>query len=305
MDSGVAVVVLVASVASIVFLGLTFVPFVARWSANSHAVLIRLDLPARLERSVSQRLMASGRGAAIGALVFTVAAGLFLQLAPTATGDAGFEILFVVGATIVGASAGSAITAFTGIPTVVLDKPRVARSGAATAADYLHPFDRIAARAVVTVSIVVVIANAVIGTGGSFLASGFLAMLGAISLVLFEVMSRRIVDHPQPAGSTADLVWNDAIRASTLRDLVTAPFALGAYSLILGIVLLVEGLTGSPAQSTADVSSVLSSFALIVIVVFTRADRRQRFFLRRLWPDLRWNNSPDAGVPLLDPNGSS
>ena len=290
MDGGAWFISIVMSLGLIVALALSFVPFFARWRAYRHAATIRIDLPAQLERTVAARLMIRSRGGSLGGLVFTAAAALAFHFEIGVNNDSRLTGLFIVGSTFAGVAAGTAVAALTGGRTIAPDRPRVARARAVTVSDYLAPFELIGARVVVYAAVgllLVVSLFAAPGAGGSLFAIAFFAIFGAISLALFEVASRRIVDLPQPAGSTAELVWDDAIRASSLRDLVTAPIALGAYCLVFGVFGIAESSTHPAAMLVSWVAGSVFALTGLAAAAYSIATRPQRYFVDRLWSDLR------------------
>jgi hypothetical protein len=290
VDGGAWFISIVLSLGMIVGFALTFVPFCARWRAYRHAVSIRIDLPDRLERTVAGRLMARSRGGSLGGLVFTVAAALAFHFEVGVNHDSQLTSLFIVGSTFAGVAAGTAVAALTGNRTIAPDRPRVARARAVTVSDYLAPFELIGARIVVYAAVAVLLVASVFaapGAGGSLFGIAFFAIFGAVSLALFEVASRRIVDLSQPAGSTAELVWDDAIRASSLRDLVTAPLALGAYCLVFGVFGIAESSTHPAAMLVSYVVGGIFGLTGLAAAIYSIATRPQRYFVDRLWPDLR------------------
>jgi hypothetical protein len=270
-------------------LALTFVPVFAKWSAYRHSVLIRLDLPSRLQPAVSARLMASGRGAIVGGLVFSILGLVALSL-DVSGGDTPRSASFLLlGAAIAGSTVGTTVAALTGSRTIPSDQPRVARSNVATVADYVFPLERIGARVLVVLAVAVTIAIAVVDAGGLVSAAVFFAVLAAITLVLFEIAGRRVVDRSQPAGSTGELVWDDAIRALILRDMLVAPLTLAAFSLFIGVAHLLGGNNGPDS-----LVSVFPTFVALAVTLYSRASRPQRYFLTRLWPNLRWRDTADT-----------
>ena len=279
----------------VTLLALTFLPFYARWSAYRHSALIRIDLPTRLEKTVSARLMARDRGAGIGGLVFLVAAIIITSAGNGLNGDPTLSFWFVTGAAIVGTSVGTAVAALVGRPDVASDTTRVARSGVAAVADYLVPLELIGARVVVVLSVVATVVTAVLaGSVDSVFPISFFTALGAASLVFFEVASRRIVDVSQPAGSTGELVWDDAVRASSLRDLLVAPLILGTYSLIVVVAALLSDTVDPDAETVNSALGIGAPLLIIAVSLYSRASRPQRYFITRLWPDLRWSDTADT-----------
>ena len=293
---------ILAAVGMIVVIGASYVPWYARYRAYQHAVYLRLDLPSRLERVVGARLMARERGAGIGGFVFTVAAILVLTLWSDPLDDALLGSWFVVGALLAGAGVGTAVAALITRGDVAPGRPRVARAGAVAVRDYVAPFERIGARVVVVLAVaawIVVTAVDVPDDGALALGLAFFAVAGAVTLVLFEVASRRIVDVPQPAGSTAELVWDDAIRASALRDLLTGPLALGTYGLVFGAVGL-GAIGNSAASAAAFVGGGIVVASLVVNLIVGFVSRPARYFLDRLWADLRWSDTADTAATATD-----
>jgi len=290
MDGGAWFISILISIGMIVAFALTFVPFCARWRAHRHAASIRIDLPERLERTVAARLMAGSRGGSLGGLVFTAAAALAFHFEVGVGNDSQLTGLFIVGSAFAGVASGTAVAALTGSRTISPDRPRVARARAVAVSDYLAPFELIGARIVVFAAVGVLLVTTVVaapGAGGSLFAIAFFAIFGALSLALFEVASRRIVDLSQPAGSTAELVWDDAIRASSLRDLVTAPLALGAYCLVFGVFGIAESSTHPAAMLVSWVVGSIFALTGLAAAVYSIATRPQRYFVDRLWSDLR------------------
>jgi hypothetical protein len=278
------------SVLFAVFFALSFVPFFVRYTTLRHAQLIELRLPDHLEPVVGHRLMTRLRGGMIGGLVFTAIAAAAFQWQAGAVVDSDLTGLFVIGTAFVGLGAGTAVAALTGSVTIAPDQPRVARSGAVAVKDYLAPLELVGAR-VVVVGAVLLLAYALVvrdDIGAAIFGVAFFAVTAVIALALFEVVSRRIVDQSQPAGSTAELVWDDAIRSSTLRDLVTAPLALGAYCLIFGAFGVAEA-----ANPAAGYIGGFCGIAVAVAAILSRVTRTQSFFLRRLWPNLRWSDTDE------------
>ncbi|WP_411698138.1 hypothetical protein [Conyzicola sp.] len=300
MDGLTWFVAIVVAAVLVALFALTFVPFFSRYTSYRYSVDIRVDLPARLEPGVSSRFVAQGRGATIGGLSFAVAAVLALQ-GGILVGDGPSSSLWLVfGAVLVGSLVGSTVAAFTGSTAIASDQPRVARSRAVSVADYLSPLERVGAWVLVGASVVATVAMSVIGVGGAVFPVALLAGLGAVTLVMFEVASSRIVDRSQPAGSTADLVWDDAMRSSILRDLISGSLALGGLGLILGAVQLAGVSAGLSAAEMSNISGPLLSGVGLVLALYSRTGRPQRYFLGRLWPNLRWSDTAEPADVATD-----
>jgi hypothetical protein len=299
MDGGawfISIVVLIGLVAA---LALTYLPIYALWRAHAHARRIGLGLPAPLERGVSSRLMSRERGSSIGGIIFTVIAVAAFHFEAGNSNDSDLTALFIIGSVFAGVGTGAAVAALTGSNRVAPERARIARSGAVSVSDFLAPLERIGARVVVTVAVVALIGSTIVAMPGertSQFAIAFFAIFGAIYLALFEIMSRRIVERPQPAGSTAELVWDDAIRATSLRDLVTAPLALGSYCLIFGAIEIAENGTDPRTVAAAYTAAAIFAIAVLVLGIVSIATRPHRHFIERLWPDLRPSDTANVAT---------
>ncbi|GAB3604927.1 hypothetical protein GCM10027413_03360 [Conyzicola nivalis] len=297
MDNATLVVSACVGIIAVVGLAATFVPWYGRWRAYQQSAYLRVDLPTRLERAVSSRLISRERGGIIGAAalgglaVLGFATGIVDGLEPSLT------IFFIVGAVFVGVGVGTAIAALTGKKEVPSDVPRVARSEAASVADYIAPIERIGARVCVAIVVALAIAVGLAGPSADdlLLPVTLFAAAAILTLALFEMASRRIVEASQPAGSTAELVWDDAIRASVIRDLVTAPLALSVYGTVFGVFALADRSIGA-AAATAYLGSALVIAGFIITVVVSAVTRPRRYFLDRLWPNLRWSDTADVAT---------
>jgi hypothetical protein len=282
---------------AVIGLAVSFVPLYGRWRAYQQSAYLRVDLPTRLERAVSSRLVSRERGGIIGAMVLGGAAVAWFATGAVDGFEPGLATLFVVGAVFAGVGIGTAIAALTGKKEVPSDLPRVARSESASVADYIAPVERIGARVVVGLVVAVAVGIGVAGPPSErlVLPVTVFAVAAVATLALFEIASRRIVAASQPAGSTAELVWDDAIRASVIRDLVTAPLALAVYGTVFGVFALAENSVGAAAV-TAYLGLGLMIAGLVVTLVVTTVTRPRRYFLDRLWPNLRWSDTADETV---------
>ncbi|WNB86270.1 hypothetical protein [Cellulomonas sp. ATA003] len=107
-------------------------------------------------------------------------------------------------------------------------------------------------------------------------------------MAVYEVAAARLLDRPQVATTTLELAWDDALRASTLRDMLGAALAIG---LALPVALLsvvsdglVGGWPGNPAVGLVGgiVAVILGGGMLMVLV--SAILEPHRHFRRRLWP---------------------
>ena len=269
--------------AAIVILGLGLIAltFSSRFSADraeSFARSVGLELPPPLRAAVTARIARRHRAGSVGMILGTAAAAFLLATDTRSSENFASPFLLFAGS-FVGLAIGVAISSVTSSRTTDPDAVKYARTAAVALDDYVAPLERTGARIVVALAVAAVIAAYATGV----VANPVLAALGGLavaSLVLFEVAGRRLVERSQPATSPAELAWDDAVRASQLRDIVTAPLTLGSFSLVIGLGAIVDRLSDSYGFTAIAVTG----FGAIALVVASIVSRPQRYFLRRLWP---------------------
>jgi hypothetical protein len=292
----------VAATLSVVVLLVHLVPAYRAFAARrfGHAVWLAMphdDLLASVERRLSRRAVAGALG---GLAALPVVVAVLSLVEPPAPQDSDFAATFVlVGGYFAGIAVGSAANALTEPRAAREASVNYARAQAVELSDYVAPLERQGARIAVALSVVLggvlSVLAATIGDsrGSGFLGAFIIVGLGLLSLVLFEVGSRRLLSRGRPASSPTELAWDDALRASALRDLVTAPIALGTYGLLALGGELANGYGGatSVVGTTVLIAIVVAGFAALVAATVTRP---QRYYLRRLWPELA--ATQDAGA---------
>jgi hypothetical protein len=277
-------------------------PAVRRRSLVRFAGKVDLPLPdpslwPRAEAALARRNLAVDLGVAVG--VATAAVLAWVLGAPEglsgdtgATGD-GLWALIVAGAALAGAATGAA---WAGARQARQDAPapgpRVARPKASRATDYVAPLELWGARVMALAPAVALAIGLVIATAIGTVAPAELlnvgtvlaAIVGLTALAVGEVTERRLLDLPQTAGSSLELAWSDALRARVLRDVVTAPLAIGVYA-CFALVLAASAGVGDPTIANGLIGLIgLGMIALAVIAVVSVASRPQRHFRQRLWP---------------------
>lgn len=249
--------------------------------AAAFARAVALVLPDALRPVVTERVALRNRGAALG-----LVAGIATTALVLATNDANsaqFASPFLlIGGAFAGVAVGVALAAARASAPLDPQAVKYARPSAVTLDDYVAPLERAGARIVVALAVITV--GAAIATGAAV--SGVLiglVVLGVAALIVFEVAGRRIVGRGQPAESPTHLAWDDAVRASVLRDMVTAPIILGADAVVVAGGALVDHLLGGSdlAQIAIVVVCVLAAAGLAIASITSNP---QRYFLRRLWP---------------------
>ena len=262
----------------------TFTPGQRAARANSFARSVGLALPESLRAAVTERVALRHRGGAIGMVIGIATSAFALSIDPAS--GASFAAPFVlIGGAFSGLAVGVALTSARAAAPLDPDAVKYARTTAVTLTDYVAPLERTGARIVVALAVAVALVAVIAGVAlGVVLVA--LTLLGVAALVFFEVAGRRIVDRSQQAASPVELTWDDAVRASVLRDIVTAPITLGAYALVVSTSALVDQLLHG--NDFANVGIVLAAVvAAIALAVAAITSRPQRYFLTRLWPEVK------------------
>lgn len=222
------------------------------------------------------------RGAVIGALVAGLPAWYFTAGTPTTD-----RYLIIAGALVAGGGVGIAITALFLASRRPSDAITVARSTSVALSDYSSPGDRNLVRGLVALGVVTTVATVAVRPDHQLAPLGFgLTISAVVALIFFEIAARRVVALGQPAGSVAELVFNDAIRAGYVFDLLIAPITLGTFAALIGLRDLSAALGNPVAEALRQWSPlVLLAFVIISAIRGTRSDSG-RHYLRRLWPDI-------------------
>lgn len=249
--------------------------------ANRFARSVGLALTDGVRTVVTDRVSRRHRGGAVGMILGTAATVFVLSTDPASSDNFASPFVLVGGAfagLAVGVALTSASTAAPLDPTAV----KYARTSAVSLSDYVAPLERTGARIVVGLSVISLIAGVVSGVALNLVLVGLTAFAVA-ALLFFEVAGRRIVERAQPAGSPEELAWDDAVRASVLRDIVTGPITLGAFAFVVAAGAIADRLT----ESTSIVVLAAGLVFAVSLAIAAIASRPQRYFLRRLWPEVK------------------
>ncbi|WP_165067322.1 hypothetical protein [Marisediminicola senii] len=265
---------------------------------DKYARRVNLAMTPEVEPLVVARLVAREKSMFSGAMTGIGIGLIGSLLLPGGVGSSLVPLALVAGM-LLGLAAGAAVSSVRGQLAVAGDGPRVARMQAPGFADYVGPIERWGARGAVILAALSVVGAAIalsVGALGEARMSavdlvGSGAVAGAVAsivaLIGAELFAARIVAHRQPAGSTTELAWEDAIRAMTLRDLVSVPFVLGFVSAVMTFLLV-----GSNADTAgAGAPAALVGMAVLLIVVTTAislsaaswASKPMQHYWRRLW----------------------
>jgi hypothetical protein len=168
---------------------------------------------------------------------------------------------------------------------------RIARIRQTAISDYIPWRLRLTGWTIVVGSAIVIVIYQVIrsqlGSAGAALGRVLIpytivVALAVVGMTLFEVGARVLLRQGQPAASTDELVWDDALRSSALHDLIQGPFP----GLVLSVLYLSATLPNVGALTITAV--ILTVFVAIVSLIFSFTYRATRqWYLRRLWPTAR------------------
>jgi len=282
----------VAALAAVVF-SIPLVFTVSRGSRERSVTrlgtAVGLQVPASLTDQLAARNADRTRAASVGALLGTavVIVAILAGIVPTSDDSAG-DLWMLLGGTVTGLAIGATIAALSTKP-VVPEGERYARSGAVGLDDYLAPVDLAGSRIASAVSAAILVLAAVLLATGlipvtpALIVGAIVIVVGLAGLVMFEIVARRILDRALPVGSPAELAWNDALRARSMRDSASVPLCLGTWGSLA--VLLAIGATSS-LTVVAGIAAVLVFIAILAAAAVSIATRPQQHFLRRLWPDV-------------------
>lgn len=290
----------VAAVGVIAF-AISWTPLGARLALAQLTIARGLPLPTSIRRSVVSRMLTQMRFAIALGLVAYVGTHLILRASgyPYTLRD-----LYLCLAMLGLATAVAIVIAASGQQ---LSRPattvRLARLRTTTLDDYIPVAHRVVAWITVSCVAVSVVANdlglAVVGAAAPtppqlfpIVITNLIAAFTLAGMVIFEVAGRAIVARPQPAGSSEELVWDDVLRASALRELIQAPVVVGAYAFIWAILRGQNwNYGGFSILAFALIAPVIAGF---FVTQWMLRDSREHF-LRRLWP-----TGPSADDPGAD-----
>jgi hypothetical protein len=109
-----------------------------------------------------------------------------------------------------------------------------------------------------------------------------------LAVILDELGARWLLSRPQVARSQVELAWDDALRARTLRDMVTVTIVVSAYAPLGLLAAMGDALEGgwpdNPAVGVLNTLLLVLLVGLTVMGLVSVAQRPQRHFRRTLWP---------------------
>lgn len=231
----------------------------------------------RIDRRIRDRFV----GFALGGLTALLGIGVAILIAPQfiPTGLAGYAAGGVLTAAMAAGGAVSALRQFP--PPGANDASRIARIDTPILQDYISSGWQWAAAAGMSLGVALsagLLTGALPSNPGNaglpFLGVLVLAGLSILGVIVAVVLSKELLAIPQPASTELELQWDDALRASALRDIWVASIGLATSTVVAASSWVLE--TSSPSiYATALVGTVP------LILFSLPASKRSR---QRLWP---------------------
>ena len=250
---------------------------------------VGVDLPQRLAERLRRRMLINRRSSLIGGMAGILVSALIVDSRAPSSPNTLDTFILIAGA-FAGPTLAISIAALLTASKDSDDHVRYARSHAVGLSDYVPPLERWVARGLTLLAIAFLAAWSIsswlrpaASDTQAFINGALFTLIAAGTLLICEIAGRRIVAMGIRAGSPEKLVWEDAIRSLTVRDLAGAPALVGLYAIMwTAPALLSEGAGAAVVNSTG----LMVSFGVIVVAIISMVFKPERHFLRRLWPEL-------------------
>lgn len=277
---------------------------------------IGLAVPDNLRALVGRRLLQRRRFALAGTVLAAWAAVPFFGTVGGLQGTGmSTRMLLLVAATFAGNAVGTAVGSLRSPARSDDESIRYARPRAVEIGDYVAPFERRGAWAIVGLAAATLFTSLIFNVSGLVSVpllppatiGGLMVLFAATALGLFELVGRSIVGRAQPTGSEMEPVWDDQMRAADVRGLAIAPVMLGFYgALTCGIdltIALKQFIDQTVALIAVNVGGYFGMIVVILIGIFSLVSHPERFFLRRLWPQYTDLSARLIVGPVADTTG--
>jgi len=306
MSAEALVFIVMILVAAASVLALSLVPAYTARLTRRLPRFFGLTMPQDLEPAIRSRAVRRERGAVYGAVLMTlltipslVAIESDPSLPEILQENAAAETWLLIGAVATGGALGTALASVLQ-PASRPGHLRVARARSVQLTDYIGGLERNGARVLVITGTLGMLLTLVLAQSSVVrfalepvsAARIALCVFTVLALVLFEVVGRRVVERPAPAGSPRELAWDDAQRAAIVRDLAGAPTVLGLFAsgAVAFDVILMVAAPQPTNQTLVTVIAVAAASAFLagtIIAIVAIVPKPQQHYLRTLW----------AGVP--------
>ncbi|WP_024285772.1 hypothetical protein [Cellulomonas sp. KRMCY2] len=280
-------------------------------SRAAHACARKIDLALddRTELAVAARLALRERVGAVGALVGCWIVAGWLYLGTDVLDRSPYLPMVVVLGFFGGHAAGyGGVAWYESTRPVSSGAARIARASTPTHGDYVARHERYGAWVVAGGSVLLGLVVVVVDRTGQVDLDALpwslvtLSIVGPpVTVVVYELLAGRLLRQRQVATTQLELAWDDALRARTLRDMVTVSLVVGCYAplALIGTVgdQLEGGWPANPAVGVAAALFPLVTVGLVAMATISYALNPARHFRRRLWP------TASAGVVAADGAG--
>ena len=263
--------------------------------SKSVGLAVTPELLRPLASRLTRRSLISWTAAIVGllAVVASIQVGVLPSSGETSNAS---DLWLIFGGITIGFAAGAISNALT-LSSVLPAGDRYARSGAVEVSDYLAPIDLIGTRVAVAIGLVALVAWFALIASGIVTPEALVSVgvaviaLAIISLVVFELATRRIINRGQPVASPTELAWDDALRAMSMRSIASAPMSLGVWGALALSIDLAGMIGANPSVSSGAFIVVVGAGIVVFAGIFAAAvvsiaTKPQQHYLRRLWPEV-------------------
>lgn len=263
-------------------------------AADRLARSVDLGLDPAVADVVAARLVRRERAGALGGLAVGLPVAWWASWALGSDAAATGALLVFVGL-FAGRAIGCALVSWVESARRGAGGARVARASTPVHGDYVARLERWGSWGMAAIAVALGLGLLVLDRVGVVELAGVPAALVVLCVVappaavlLDEVAARWLLSRPQVARSQVELAWDDALRARTLRDMVTVTILVAAYAPIGLLAAVGDSLEGgwpaNPAVGVVDGLLLVLLAALGVLGLTSIAVRPQRHFRRALWP---------------------
>lgn len=271
-----------------------------RKALDRYARRMNLALTPEVEPRVIGRVAAYERATLIGGVIGSVVGLAVGRALPPAPDSGTWTPLAVLVGLGVGAMVATVTTATVGTLHHAPGR-RVARISAPTMNDYVPPLERwfaptaLACAGLALLGAAIALSTGVVQSPDLSAADVFsspgavFGYLGAAGFLTARLLGHRILGAGQPAADQHELAWDDALRAATLRGLLTLPGALSTLSVLTTFLRLGAHVTNPPEFVGVIGGAALMLFICGVVMLATvdAFSRPSQHYWRQLWQPAR------------------
>ncbi|AWB90234.1 hypothetical protein [Homoserinimonas hongtaonis] len=170
------------------------------------------------------------------------------------------------------------------------ESPRLARSMVPQPADYIDTRRRLTPTILLGAALLLGLVGTVLAlvgvpAGRAYLTSPAIPLIIAAccSWVINLILTRRILTRPQPASTTLELRWDDALRADTLLNLAEFVSIVCWVSVIASVYGILGGI--EPAESANLIVMQMFTWGMVISSLDSSLGNARRHVQWRLWPD--------------------